>query len=205
MMSNRIRELRKAKDMTLLQIADKLGVSESTVQRYESGNIRNLKYETMVELANILDCSPAKLMGWDDSPTLPPYDNIRPIKTQKLPVLGHVAAGKPILMEEEREVYVESYIKADFILIVKGDSMIGARINDGDIVFVRKQPTVTNGEIAVVSIDDEATLKRFYKYGEDLIVLRAENPEYKDMEYRPEDGKDIHILGKAVAFQSYVK
>ena len=140
-----------------------------------------------------------------NSPSLPPYENIRPIKKQKLPVLGDIAAGKPILMQEEKEVYVETEIKADFILIVKGDSMIGARINDGDIVFVRQQPVVNNGEIAVISIDDEATLKRFYKYGEDLIVLRAENPAYKDMEFRPEDGKEIHVIGKAVAFQSDIK
>ena len=83
--------------------------------------------------------------------------------------------------------------------------MIGARINDGDLVFVRQQPEVENGEIAVVAIDDEATLKRFYKYSDDLIVLRAENPEYKDMVYTPEDHKDIRVLGKAVAFQSDVR
>lgn len=83
--------------------------------------------------------------------------------------------------------------------------MVGARINDGDIVFIRQQPEVENGEIAVVAIDDEATLKRFYRYSDDLIVLRAENPAYKDMEFRPEDHKDIRVLGKAVAFQSDVR
>ena len=204
-MTNRIRELREKNKMTLLQLSKKLGVSESTVQRYESGNIKNLKYDTMVDLANIFRCNPAYLMGWDNSTaSLPPYDNIRPVQKQKLPVLGRVAAGKPIMMEEEREVYVETPVKADFILIVQGDSMTGARINDGDIVFVRQQAVVENGEIAVIAIDDEATLKRFYKY-DDLIVLRSENPEYKDMEFRPEDGKEVRILGKAVKFQSDVR
>ena len=79
--------------------------------------------------------------------------------------------------------------------------MTGARINDGDIVFIRKQSTVENGEIAAVAIGDEATLKRFYKYG-DLVVLRAENPAFEEMQFRPEDGKDVRVLGKAVAFQS---
>lgn len=65
-MANRIREIRKSKGMTLLQLAEKLGVSESTVQRYESGNIKNLKYETMTDLAIIFDCSPSYVMGWDD-------------------------------------------------------------------------------------------------------------------------------------------
>ena len=66
-MANRIREIRKSKGMTLLQLAERLGVSESTVQRYESGNIKNLKYETMTELSIIFNCSPSYLMGWDDS------------------------------------------------------------------------------------------------------------------------------------------
>ena len=134
------------------------------------------------------------------------YPNIHPVGTQRLPVLGSVACGEPVYMAEERELYVDATVAvhADFVLIAKGDSMINARIHDGDIVFVHKQETVENGEIAVVAIDDEATLKRFYRYA-DTIVLRAENPAYKEMEFRPEDHKDVRILGKAVAFQSDVK
>ena len=205
LMANRIKDLRTANDMTLLQLAKRIGVSESTVQRYESGNIKNLKYETMITLSNIFGCSPQYLMGWDDS--IPSNPDIHPIGTKRFPVLGSVACGKPIFMAEEKEVYVDATvaIRADFVLIAKGDSMVGARINDGDIVFIRQQPEVENGEIAVVAIDDEATLKRFYRYSDDLIVLRAENPAYKDMEFRPEDHKDIRVLGKAVAFQSDVR
>ena len=202
-MANRIKDLRIKNELTLLQLAERLGVSESTVQRYETGHIKNLKYETLVELSDIFHCSPAYIMGWDD---LPAYENVHPLTTRSFPVLGSIACGDPVFMSEEKEVYVESTttIDADFILIAKGDSMTGARINDGDIVFIHKQPTVENGQIAAVAVDDSATLKRFYKYGE-LIVLRSENPDYPDMEFRPEDGKDIHILGKAVAFQSDVK
>lgn len=134
------------------------------------------------------------------------YPNIRPIGTQRFPVLGSVACGEPVYMDEQRELYVDSTIsvQADFVLIAKGDSMINARIHDGDIVFIHKQDIVENGEIAVVAIDDEATLKRFYKYA-DMVVLRAENPAYKDFIFTPEDHKDVRILGKAVAFQSDVK
>ena len=134
------------------------------------------------------------------------YSNIHPVGTQRFPVLGSVACGEPVYMAEERELYVDATVAvhADFVLIAKGDSMINARIHDGDIVFVHKQETVENGEIAVVAIDDEATLKRFYRYA-DTIVLRAENPAYKEMEFGPEDHKDVRILGKAVAFQSDVK
>lgn len=132
--------------------------------------------------------------------------DLQPLDIKSYPALGSVACGEPILMTEEKSVYVSSTtdIRADFILIAKGDSMTGARIYDGDIVFIRQQPEVENGEIAAVAIDDETTLKRFYKYGE-LIVLRAENPEYKDMEFKPEDGKSIRIIGKAIAFQSDIR
>ncbi|HLS52873.1 MAG TPA: S24 family peptidase, partial [Tissierellaceae bacterium] len=86
-------------------------------------------------------------------------------------------------------------------LKVKGDSMIGARINDGDIVFIREQPCVENGEIAAVMIDNEVTLKRFYKNG-GLVMLRSENPKYQPLMYTKEDFKQVRILGKAIFFQS---
>lgn len=201
----RIKELRERYGLSQVELALKIGVSKQTLYKYENNIVTNIPSDKIELLARALGTTPAYLMGWDDSLALPPYDNIVPVQKQKLPVLGRVAAGKPILMDEEREVYIETPIKADFILIVQGDSMTGARINDGDIVFVRQQAVVENGEIAVVAIDDEATLKRFYKYGDNLIVLRAENPSYKDMEFHPEDGKEIHVLGKAVAFQSNIK
>ena len=136
------------------------------------------------------------------------FENVYPIDLHRLPVLGSVACGEPILMSEERENYIMSGmdIKADFCLIAKGDSMIGARIMDGDIVFIRQQPEVENGEIAAVAIDDEATLKRFYQDEETgTITLVAENPAYALMVFTAENQKNIYILGKAVAFQSNVR
>lgn len=84
--------------------------------------------------------------------------------------------------------------------------MINARIMDGDIVFIRKQPTVENGEIAAVAIDDEATLKRFYMDEEaGTVTLVAENPKYPPMVFTEESQKNVCIIGKAIAFQSNVK
>jgi repressor LexA len=205
-MAARIKERRLAMDYTQEELASKLGLQKSAIAKYENGRVENIKRSIIQKMASILECSPSYLMGWDDA-SIPSYANIHQIGKKRLPVLGSVACGKPIYMAEEKEVYVDTTtdVKADFILIAKGDSMTGARINDGDLVFVRQQPEVENGDIAVVAIDDEATLKRFYKYSDDLIVLRAENPEYKDMEYRPGDHKDIRVLGKAVAFQSDLK
>ena len=123
-------------------------------------------------------------------------------------MIGSIACWKPISANEEKELYVEAgaEIEADFCLRAKGDSMIRARIYDGDIVFIRKQSMVDNGEIAAVVIDDEATLKRVNYYPEkNLLILKAENPDYEDLVYTGEQLDHIIILGKAVAFQSDVR
>ena len=194
-----IKNRRLELQLTMKEVAEKVGVSEATVSRWESGDIENMRRDKIASLAKALQIPPAVLMGWDD---IPSYPSVHPVATRKLPMLGSVPCGEPVFMSEEYEFQVDTTdeIKADFVLKCKGDSMIGARIYDGDIVFVRKQETVENGEIAVVAVEDEATLKRFYKYN-DLIVLRAENPAYKDMVFTPADHKQIRILGKAVWFQ----
>lgn len=134
-------------------------------------------------------------------------NNIYKIDKIKLPFLGSVACGEPIYADENRESYimVGTDIHADFCLQCKGDSMINARIHDGDIVFVRKQDIVNNGEIAVVIIDDEATLKRFYYYKEqNMVILRPENNKYQDIVLTGEELEKVKVIGKAVAFQSDV-
>lgn len=134
-------------------------------------------------------------------------NNIFKIEKKKFPLLGSVACGEPIFANEDRESYIMAGIdiQADFCLKCQGDSMINARINDGDIVFIKQQSMVNNGEIAVVLIDDEATLKRFYYYKEkDMVILKYENPKYEDRVLIGEELEQVRVLGKAVAFQSNV-
>ena len=123
-------------------------------------------------------------------------------------MLGAISCGVPTWVpEEEHEVFVsaDSSLDADFCLRAQGDSMTGARIYDGDIVFIRQQESVDNGEIAVVIINDEATLKRVYYYPEKKkLILSPENPKYAPFVFVGEELKDIRIIGKAVAFQSIV-
>lgn len=133
--------------------------------------------------------------------------NIIPIpKMKKVPLLGTIACGEPILAVENIENYVNmpESINGTFALRCKGDSMINARIFDGDVVFIRQQPDVENGEIAAVLIDDEATLKKVYKY-KNRIELRPENPTMAPLEYEGEEMNKIKILGKAVYFLSPVQ
>lgn len=202
----RIKERRIEMGYTVDQLAEILGKNRATVYRYESGDIDDMPTKVLESVAKALRTTPARLMGWSDDVDyswLKNRDDIHSIDTASFPVIGEIACGEPIVMNEEREVYVDASarIKADAILVASGDSMIGARIYDGDIVFIKFQPEVENGEIAAVAINDEATLKRFYKFG-DSIVLRAENPNYKDIIIDASSTDTIRLIGKAVAFQS---
>ena len=125
---------------------------------------------------------------------------------KRIPLIGTIACGEPLLAVEniEGEVDVPEHIRADFALRCKGDSMINARIFDGDIVYIRQQPAVENGQIAAVLIGDEATLKRVRLF-EDHISLEPENPMYRPIVYWNGDMISVRILGLAVAFTSMVR
>lgn len=199
----RIKNRRKAIGMSADQLANVIDKSRATIYRYENGEIEGVPTSVLEPIAQALRTTPAYLMGWEDDATYN-YDNIYPINTKKLPLLGEIACGEPIYCDEEKGRYfeVQDNINADFCLIAHGDSMIGARIYDGDIVLVRSQPTVENGEIGVFIIDDEATLKRIYK-SNDVYTLVSENPAYQPIVVT--NLEKCRILGKAVAFQSLVK
>ncbi len=206
MVANRLKELRRKADMTLEELAEKLETSKQTIHRYENGVIANIPHEKIKKLAAVLGVSPSELMGWEEN--MYSYDNVLPIKKKNLPLIGTIACGEPIYANEEYGSFVSinSDVDANFCLRAKGDSMIGARIYDGDLVFIREQDTVDNGEIAAVIINDEATLKRVYYYpDESKIILSPENPRYAPLVYINEELNSIKILGKAVAFQSVVR
>lgn len=201
---DRIKIKRLANSMTLEELGSKIGVSKVTIYKYENNDITNIPSDKIELLADALRVTPSYLMGWEN---VFRFENVFPVKTKKIPLLGEIACGKPIYASEDRESYIEvgTDIKADFCLKAKGDSMIGARINDGDIVFIRKQPSVDDGEIAAVLIDDEVTLKRvYYHKDKNIIELRAENPKFQAMIYMDSELDQIVILGKAIAFQSDV-
>lgn len=193
--------------LTQLDVANAVGVSEATVSRWESGDIANMKRSRIASLASVLKISPSIIMGWNEEHEIHLPSNIIPMPVmRKVPLVGSIACGTPILAEENLDGDVEApdHVRADFALRCKGDSMINARIFDGDVVYIRQQESVEHGEIAAVLIGDEATLKRVYMY-DDCISLEAENPQYKPMVYRGEEMNNIRILGKAVAFTSMIR
>lgn len=193
---------------TLEELSKLVGVSAPTIQRYESGEIKNVRRDKISKLAKALNISPAYLMGWEDENSDPILENIpgiiTPVKLKKIPILGTIACGKPILAEENYDGYFmidENLPYSDFVLRAKGDSMIDANIHEGDLVFFRKQNDVDNGTIAAVLIDDEATLKRVNK-SNNTLILQPCNTNYNPIIINKSDNKKVLILGQMVGVYS---
>lgn len=204
----RLKDLRLATNKSMAQVSRELNMAYTTYVGYEKGE-REPNSETLILLSKYFNCTIDYLLGKteDSNITIPVAENIIPMpKMKKVPLLGTIACGEPILADENIESYIDmpSNIHGTFALKCKGDSMINARIFDGDIVYIRQQPDVENGEIAAVLIDNEATLKKVYHYPTRL-ELRAENPTFAPLEYEGEDINKVRILGKAVYFFSKVR
>lgn len=219
-----ISDYRKENNLSMKELADKCNLSKGYISMLENNfkptntgkNITpsitvikkladgmNTDFDLLLSMIN----GDVSLVDNDDVLMGDSFDNIFKIEKKKLPFLGSIACGEPIFADEDRESYmmVGMDIKADFCLKCKGDSMINARIHDGDIVFIRKQDIVANGEIAAIIIEEEATLKRFYYYkDQNMVILKPENPKYEDIVLMGEKLEKVKVLGKAIAFQSDV-
>lgn len=201
----RIKEERKRKGFSQEFVANAIGSTKQAIYKYESGIVTNIPTDKISIMADLFGVTPAYLMGWQTEIEPPLPANVRPVTTKRFPLLGEIACGEPIYASEDHESYIDASadIKADFCLTAKGDSMIGARIHNGDVVFIRKQPIVENGEIAAVVIDNEATLKRWYFYPEQKkLILNPENPTFAPLVYIGEELDTVICLGKAVCFMS---
>ncbi len=205
---NRVKEKRIELNMTQEELAIKSGyTSRSSINKIELGLV-DLPQSKISSIASALDVSPAYLLfGFTQNRALTDtsYDEIRPVTLKRFPMLGEIACGKPIFASEEHETYIDASanIKADFCVTARGDSMTGARIFNGDIVFIKEQSIVDNGQIAAVIVDNEVTLKRWYYYPEkSKLVLQAENPKYEPFVFVGKELDTIRCLGRAVSFMS---
>ncbi len=210
--NERLRQLRTAKDLSQFEFAKQIGISKSSVNMYERGE-REPNFKMLEVIADYFNVDMDYLLGKTNIPLKNSVEsqilpsNIIPMpEMRKIPLLGTIACGAPVFAEEhmDGEVDIPSYIHANFALRCEGDSMINARIFNGDIAYIRKQDTVENGEIAAVLIENEATLKRVRLF-DDHISLEPENPMYKPFVFWGEDMNSVHILGKAVAFTSVIR
>lgn len=202
MLSKRLKELRKRENITQLQFAEIFDISSGTIAMWETGK-RQPDHKTLLKIANYFNVSVDYLLGKekDTSFNLNEMSNIITFDNfKRIPIIGTIACGEPILAEENIEGYthIEDVIHADFGLRCKGDSM-SPKFLDGDIVLIRQQPMVENGQIAAVIIENEATLKRVY-VDQDKIVLNPENLSFAPLVYQGEQMNTVRIIGLAVGY-----
>ena len=203
---NRLSQLRQEKGLNMREAARQLGMPYTTYVNYEKGT-REPNSETLISLAKFYGTSIDYLLCKSDSPPgrdIPPGFEPMP-KMKKVPLIGAIACGEPITAEQniEKMVDVPENIRCDFSLTCHGDSMVDAGIHDKDVVYIRIQPEVENGEIAAVRIDGEATLKRVY-YNPGTLTLMPANPAYAPMIYTGPQLEEVHIEGKAVGWTHWV-
>ena len=216
--AQRLREGLDLRGMKQIELATRSGISKYSISHYLKGDWEG-KQDAVYELARALIVSEAWLMGYDvpaersapkvsvqldKKPTIPPGFMPLP-KMRKVPLIGAIACGDPITAIQNREGDVNAPVdmRCDFALKCQGESMIGAGIHDGDVVYIRIQPEVENGEIAAVRIGEEATLKRVYLHN-DYIELRPENPAFESIIRRREEMNDVQIEGKAVGWMHWI-
>lgn len=203
---DRLEEALSMRDIRPAELAKRTGIGEGAISQYRKGSYK-ASQRNLEKISNVLNVSIPWLMGVSDEPmsSLPP--NITALPQMKAwKILGATACGKPLHRELlDETILAPSDIKADVVFRCVGDSMINARIFDGDAVFIRLQPEVENGQIAVVRVGDEYTLKRVYT-GEGYVELRAENPTFSPIILRGEEliPENYEVVGRAVAFLSVV-
>ena len=201
-----VKSRRIALGLTLEEVGKIVGVSKATVQRWESGEISNMRRDKVLLLAKALHTTPAYLMGWEDDKEA--QNSSKKSKGVKIPVLGRVVAGIPIDAVEEiidyEEISEDMARQGDFFALqVKGDSM-EPRIVDGDVVIVRKQEDVDSGDIAIVLVNgDEATIKKVQKF-EGGINLVPTNSAYPVLTYTNKEIEQlpVRVIGKVVELRA---
>ena len=206
-LGERIKFLRKEKSLTQSKLMDilrndyDLKTDRVMISKWETG-FQTPHIDTLKILSEVLGVTVDYLVTGSEK-TVSELDEDSPFPVKKIRMLGSIACGTPIFCNEEYDYVIATgeNANADFCLTARGDSMINARITDGDIVFIKQQNTVENGEIAAVVIGDEATLKRVYKTSEGLMLV-AENPAYQPMYFSGEELTQTYVLGKAIGFQS---
>ncbi len=198
----RLKECMEKADIRPSELSKVTGIDKSSISRYLKGDYvpKQLK---ITALADALHVNAGWLLtgvAQQEDTNYSSLKNIIPLEVKKVPLLGTIAAGEPVLCDEHIELMLpcDSNVHADFALRVHGDSMIDVNYFDGDIVFIHQQPVVEDGQIAAVRIDDSATLKRFYKIPGGCMLL-SENPNYKPMTFTADNCDDIAIIGIPVA------
>lgn len=205
--AERLKQALSIRGIKQIELSELTGINKSSISAYLSGKYVP-KSGNITRIAAALGVDPLWLSGnGKNTAKINNFPGILTLPTFKeTPLIGKIACGTPVLAEENigEMVSVPESVGCDFCLRASGDSMIDARIHDGDIVYIREQPMVENGDIAAVLIDNEATLKRVYM-SEDTLTLIPCNSSYAPMSFKGNELNNIRIIGKAVGFTSVIK
>ena len=207
-LAENIKYCRERRGMTQVELAEIFHLSSYRIVYKWEHDITSPKSKTISDLARLFgesmdDLCHKRIRELDAERAARPKNIIDKPLTRQVPILGTISCGEPIMAEQNLDGYAEAPVSnCDFCLRCKGDSMTGARIYDGDIVYIKSQPEVENGQIAAVLVDGEVTLKRFYLFG-DHVVLHPENPAFRDQIY--DNRNDVRVLGLAVAFTGILR
>lgn len=199
-----IRHRRRSRGWSQEQLGDIIGVATSTISMYERGERRPLP-DIVDRLADAFNI-PAWSLLYTEDEVQPITKNLQPLRTMMthtVPLIGSVAAGEPIIAEENYDIFVDSPILCDYALRIQGDSMT-PNYQDGDVVYIRVQPDVDDGQVAVVLVDDTATLKHVYHLQNGLLLI-SDNPDYKPMHMTYDEYDVIRILGIPCGFTRMFK
>lgn len=199
--SERLAAAMRDRKISTRKLSELTGIPKSAIQRYTSGQTDKIPIDRMQLMAEAMGVDPASVMGWSTTADTSLPSNLIPINQlhrQRVPVIGHVAAGVPIMAEQEYEACVESPVECDAALIVDGDSMAPTYLR-GDLVYIRQQPDVHDGQVAVVLIDDSATMKHVYHTPTGLLLV-SDNPAYPPMDIRGDEHDYLSIFGLVVGY-----
>ncbi|MBQ8556161.1 MAG: helix-turn-helix domain-containing protein [Clostridia bacterium] len=196
-----IKKFRKSARITQKELARRINKSYSSVQKYEL-DLANPSLDVIRDIAAVCGVDSWEIIGFNTVDMEKPVAGLEPLpKMNRIPLLGSIACGTPIAAEENVEEYVNAPadINCSFVLRCKGDSMV-PRVVDGDLVYIRQQPDVEDGQIAAVIIDGEATLKHVYHI-DGGVQLVSDNPVYRPLMYTGNNCDELRIVGLAVAYQ----
>lgn len=201
--NEKIRYLRKQKRLTLEQVGEAVGVGKSTVRKWETGDIANMRRDKIAKIAEVLGVTPSYLMGWEDENGNPIQRNNMPanamqISTRVIPLAGVVGAGECIDFGKESTMESVYAVKGDYALEVGGDSM-EPTIMRGDIITVSLSAEIRDGDIAVVQIDDGATIKRVTHLPDGSLLLISDNGHYPPRVVLAASNENCHVQGRVMS------
>ena len=203
--AERLKTLLETENLSQAELSRRTGISKSSITHYLKGDWEG-KQDAVYAIASVTHVNESWLLGYD-VPMAP--EEHRQIKnavpyhpTHRIPILGRISAGLPLYADEHIEGYTYTDLNGGaeyFALRVSGDSMNAARMNNGDLLIVRRQEVVENGDIAVVLVGDEdATVKRFYRDGNTVTLMpQSSNPEHKPQVYDAKKTR-IRIQGRVL-------